>query len=384
MALPAEVVVDSAVSDAFALAADNPVLVVAAVVVAAAVLGGLAALVRRLRRSPAERFRRVLAGRESVAVLLHPNPDPDAMASGLAVKRVADDEGVDASLHYSGEIGHDENRAFETVLGVKVERIETADDLDGRGVVLVDHNEPRGFVGSETLRPVAVVDHHPGMGTGTEFTDVRDDYGACATILAEYLRGLDYRPDAPDRELTTQVATALLFGIHADTGRLTRGCSAAEFDAIEYLHDAVDAEMFDRISSPPVDSETLDIRARAISNREVDSPFLVTDVGAVSNVDAIPQAADELIRLEGINALVIMGRTDDTLHISGRSRDDRVHMGKTLEAVADEIPRAEAGGHARMGAGQLSLEHMAGIGPGDVADRDAFRERLFEAMHGEA
>jgi nanoRNase/pAp phosphatase (c-di-AMP/oligoRNAs hydrolase) len=122
------------------------------------------------------------------------------------------------------------------------------------------------------------------------------------------------------------------------------------------------------------------VKARAISERNVRNPYAVSDVGEVSNVDSIPQAADGLTRLEGVTAVVVMGEKDETLHLSGRSRDDRVHMGRTLKAVAEELPRGEAGGHARMGGGQLSMD---GIGPKSGIERDELIERLFSAMTGD-
>jgi hypothetical protein len=44
---------------------------------------------------------------------------------------------------------------------------------------------------------------------------------------------------------------------------------------------------------------------------------------------------------------------------------------------------AGAGGHARMGGGQLSIEHMNGIGPSEGMDRREFQDRLFDAMVGD-
>ncbi len=44
---------------------------------------------------------------------------------------------------------------------------------------------------------------------------------------------------------------------------------------------------------------------------------------------------------------------------------------------------ANAGGHARMGGGQVSVDHMEGIGPSDGITRAEFEERLFSALAGE-
>ncbi|WP_323191980.1 DHH family phosphoesterase [Halostella sp. PRR32] len=342
-----------------------------------------------LRRTPGERFKRALADRDHVSVLMHPNPDPDAMSSAMAVADLADVVDTEATLQYPGEIRHQENRAFQTVLELDFERVERAGDIASDDVVLVDHNAPRGFDGSSAIEPFAVIDHHPGNGTGDEFTDVRTDYGACATILAEYFETLEAEtnPDNgesdADIEVSEQLATGLLYGIQSDTNHLTKGCSAAEFDACAYLYPGVDQGVLDRIANPQVSADVLETKARAIYDREVRRSFAVCDVGEVPVVDAIPQAADELTSLEGVTAVVVFGDHEGTLHLSGRSRDDRVHMGEALRAVVDDIPMADAGGHARMGGGQVSIEHMAGIGPSEGISRDEFVDRLFGALDGE-
>ncbi|MFB6297045.1 MAG: bifunctional oligoribonuclease/PAP phosphatase NrnA [Salinirussus sp.] len=372
---------------------DNPAVVAAVAVAIGLVLTAGAWLsLRRFRRTIPERFLAVLEGFDAVSVLMHPTPDPDAMSSALAVEELAATVDTDVRLQYHGDIGHQENRAFQTVLDGEFDRIEDADDIDGEAVVLVDHNEPRGFKGAGRIDPVAIVDHHPGDGEGTAFTDVRDERGSCASIFAEYFSALGWDPvDADDpeagadarRRLPEAVATGLLHGIHTDTRNLTSGCSAGEFEAVEYLYPGVDGDLFDRIANPPVDADTLDVKARAIQDRDVRAPFAVSDVGEVSNVDAIPQAAEELLGLEGVDAVVVVGEHDDELRLSGRSRDDRVHMGKTLQAAVDDIPMSGAGGHARSGGGQLSVPHLNGLRPSSGLTREEFVDRLFAAMRGE-
>ena len=356
------------------------------------VLGGLALVlggwwvVRWFRRPPGARFQRVLADYEEITVLMHPNPDPDAMSCAMAVDALANDVGTDATLQYAGEIRHQENRAFRTVLDLDLESIESSSELATDAVVLVDHNTPRGFTGAQTVEPIAVVDHHPGNGTGTEFTDVRTEYGAASTILVEYLDDVGATMDDDDAnalDLTPELATGLIYGIQSDTNHLTNGCSRAEFDACAYLYDGIDEDLLDRIANPQVSDDVLQIKATAITEKRVEGPFAVCDVGTVSNTDAIPQAADELMHLEGVTAVVVYGANDGTIHLSGRSRDDRVHMGETLRHAVSDIPMANAGGHARMGGGQVSIDHMRGIGPSDGMDKSEFEERLFSAMAGE-
>jgi nanoRNase/pAp phosphatase (c-di-AMP/oligoRNAs hydrolase) len=350
-------------------------------VVAVLVVGYLAA--RFLRRTPADRLVRALGRVDRVVVLTHPNPDPDAMASALAVGRIAGFAGTEAVVRYPGEIRHEENRAMKTVLGLEMKHLPADEGLAGERVVLVDHNEPRGFAGAGGLSPYAVVDHHPGAGEGRAFTDVRPEYGACAAIVTEYLRDLGWRTGGGEgRHVPEDLATGLLYGIQSDTTDFSRGCTDADFEAAAYLFPAANPEGLNRIANPPVDAATLDVKARAATNRRKDGPFVCSFVGPVSNIDALGQAADELLRLEGVTAVVVGGESDGTLHLSGRSRDDRIHMGECLRRVVSDIPMADAGGHARMGGGQLSVDHLGGIGPGDGVSLEELRERVFDSMAG--
>ncbi|GAB3414244.1 hypothetical protein GCM10027435_08930 [Haloparvum alkalitolerans] len=371
---------------------ENPELALATALAAFVVAASTYAFLR-LRRPAGVTFRRLIEGREEVAVLMHPNPDPDAMAAAVGVASLADQLGVDATVQYPGQIRHQENRAFRTVLDLELDRIDHVSDLAAESVVLVDHNEPRGFAGADGVLPLAVVDHHPGDGAGEEFTDVRTDYGATASIVAEYFDDIDAEPVPPDMHaserggeyvLSTDAATGLLYGILADTKHLTVGASEADFAAAGYVYPGVDQDRLDRIANPAVDAEVLEVKARAIAGRQVQGSFAVADVGSVNNVDAVPQAADELIQLEGVTAVVVIGERDGTLHLSGRSRDDRVHMGKAIESALEEVPNGDGGGHARMGGGTVTpTVDPTGEEEELSIDRDELCEALFRAMTGD-
>jgi len=376
----------------------NPVLVAGVVIGLFVGVGGGVALYRYLTRPAVTRLRETVAPHDELAVLMHPNPDPDAMASALALDQLAAADDTEATIYYPGEIRRPENRAFETVLDLDFERIETVEEIDPEPVVLVDHNEARGFPGAEQIEPIAVVDHHPGDGTGTEFTDVRTEAGACSSIFADYFATLDWEfyeidtvltdggvqtTDVPPDSLPSHVATGMVYGIQSDTRQLTNGCSPADFSAAGFLYAGMDGDLLNRIANPQVDAETLDVKSRAIADRVVDSPYAYSDVGTVSNTDSIPQAADELERLEGVSAVVVVGDCDGTIRIAGRSRDDRVHIGRVIESVVEDIPMSEGGGHARMGGGQIAIDHLDKVGSGEGISREALRERVFETMAGE-
>ncbi|NEU57535.1 bifunctional oligoribonuclease/PAP phosphatase NrnA [Halorussus sp. MSC15.2] len=388
-----ELRVREVVQAAEAYGLSSPELAGAAALGAVALVASLWLVVRWLRRPMGARLKRALSKCDEVAVLMHPNPDPDVMACAIGVAHLASEVGTDATLQFPGQIRHQENRAFRTVLDLDLEQIDHVSQVAAEDVILVDHNTPRGFEGAERLEPYAVVDHHPGNGTGEEFTDQRTDYGACATIVAEYLEDVGGTPVGPDEDeenadgfvVPSAVSTGLLYGVQSDTKHLTSGCTEAEFSAAAYLYEGVDEDLLDRIANPQVSAEVLEVKAQAISGRDVRGSFAVSDVGRINNADAIPQAADELLQLEGVTAVVVFGRRDDMVHLSGRSRDDRVHMGKALESVADDIPGASAGGHARMGGGQVPVEGAAYASGAEAAmwSQAELGDDVFAALNGD-
>jgi nanoRNase/pAp phosphatase (c-di-AMP/oligoRNAs hydrolase) len=384
MSVAAEHLVERAV----AFAQSHPELLVALLVSVLVLVGG-GYLLHQFTRPSGVQLASLLSEYDAVSVLTHPNPDPDAMAAAMGVASLAQQVDTGAKIQFPGQIRHQENRAFRNVLEVDLDPIERASDLDAGAVVLVDHNQPRGFTGSEEVRPIAVVDHHPGEGRGEAFTDVRTEYGACSSVIAEYFQDLDATPVPPETHeseveatyvVPSRVATGLFFGILTDTNRLTSGIDPADFAASSYLSAGVDESALDRIANPQVSAETLEIKATAIRERQVEGAFAISDVGDVSNVDAIPQASDELILLEGVTAAVVYGARNGVLYLSGRSRDDRVHMGRAIESALADIPGANGGGHARMGGGQITIDEGEFVWP---ARRNTLTDRLWRALEGD-
>lgn len=100
-------VTDDRLSQAEAMARESPEFVVAAAVVAIVAIVG-AYVLFRVRRTPGVKFHRLLAERDEIAVLMHPNPDPDAMSAALGVASLAEQLDVDATVQYPGQIRHQE------------------------------------------------------------------------------------------------------------------------------------------------------------------------------------------------------------------------------------------------------------------------------------
>jgi nanoRNase/pAp phosphatase (c-di-AMP/oligoRNAs hydrolase) len=288
---------------------------------------------------------------EPLAIVTHDNPDPDAIASGVALQRIAASVGIEAQVCYYGQITHQENRAFINLLEFELRQLDDDEDLSAfGGVALVDHSRPGVNDQLPTDTPVdIVIDHHPPKAPiEAEFVDVRSSVGATSTLLAEYLQAFGITLDEA-------VATGLLFGIRIDTKDFTREVSIADFEAAAILLPAANIGTLERIESPSISGETLETIARAIQNRDQRGSVLTSCVGELTDRDSLAQAADRLLTLEGVQATVVYGVKAGLIYISGRARGIDLDLGETLREAFDQI--GSAGGHADMAGAQIQLEN---------------------------
>ncbi|MFB6084088.1 MAG: DHH family phosphoesterase [Halorientalis sp.] len=300
---------------------------------------------------------------EPLAIVAHDNPDPDAIASAVALERIASVLGVEAEVCYYGEISHQENRAFVNLLDFDLTQLEADADLDRfGGFALVDHSRPGVNDQLPEDTPIdIVVDHHPPRApVDARFVDLRSDVGATSTLLVQYL-------DQFGISIAEDMATGLLFGIRVDTNDFTREVSTADFEAAATVVRAADMGALDRIESPSISGDTFETIARAITNRDRRGTVLTSCVGELNDRDALAQAADRLLDLEGVQATVVYGLIDGVIYVSGRARGTDLDLGETLRSAFDQI--GSAGGHADMAGAQISVADTA-LDPTGEAELD--------------
>ena len=288
---------------------------------------------------------------DHLAVVTHDNPDPDAIASAVALGELAARAGCEVSLCYYGDISHQENRAFVNLLEYDLVNLDPEDDgaLDPYdGFALVDHSRPGVNDQLPDDLPIdIVIDHHPPrMPVEARYVDLRSGVGATSTLLVDYFERLEV-------ELSEPIATGLLFGIRVDTKDFRREVSAEDFEAAAQLVGRADMEALQRIEDPSVSGETLAVIGRAIDNREEEGSVLLSCVGELSDRDALAQAADRLLDLEDIHATLVYGVLDGTIYVSARARGADIDLGEALRDAFGQI--GSAGGHADMAGAQITL-----------------------------
>jgi nanoRNase/pAp phosphatase (c-di-AMP/oligoRNAs hydrolase) len=287
----------------------------------------------------------------SVLILPHNDPDPDAIASAVALRYLLEQKlGVEGRIAYKGIIGRAENKALVHFLGRPMRRLRALDLHQAATVALVDTQPSAGNnpLPLHSAAPAIVLDHHPWReATATaRFADVRVELGATSTILTEYLQAADIEP-------TTQLATALFYGVKTDTMGLVRGATPADVAAYFYLQSHIDVEALVEIERAQVPAEYFQRLNAVLQSARVYDEVVISYVGAMSRPDMAAEMADLLLRLRGTQWVVCTGAYQDDLILAVRSRDRRGGAGQLAQSIVGE--QGSAGGHGTMAGGQIPL-----------------------------
>jgi len=293
---------------------------------------------------------------QRMGIVVHDNPDSDAFASALCLRTMAESLGKKADILYYGMIGHHETRAFVNLLDIPLIHVMDGVINNYSAIALIDCNTPGK---NNSLPPGTrvniVIDHHPlpeGGEVNADFVDIRPEVGAASTMMTRYVQELDF-------ELSSNIATALFFGIRTDTNEFKRNTSSADLTAAAYLYGFVDQDLLSQIETPAMSVEAMDILGVAIRNKKIEGSYLISNVGFVHDRDTLPRAADYLLKLEGIATVLVFGIVEDRIVISARSKDIRINIGDIIQKSFGDI--GSAGGHQKTAAAQIPLGVFSGV-----------------------
>lgn len=299
---------------------------------------------------------------ERMCILLHDDPDPDAIASAEALRFLLQEElEMSAQLAYRGVIGRAENKALVDYMEISLE--ELPDDQFApvdtpQGIALIDTQPGSGNCPLPAGFPAAIViDHHKDREEEASlFRDVRPWIGAASTILTQYLRVADVKPPM-------RLATALFYGIKTDTRGLSRDTSAADVSAYFHLLQYVDIDAVVEIENAQVPAVYFQNMARAIHEAKVYDGVVVSYIGASEYPDLAAELADLFLRLEGVSWVVCMGAYEDNLYLSVRAREEDADAEGLARTIIGEA--GTSGGRNTLAGGQIPLN---GRNPEELAE----------------
>jgi nanoRNase/pAp phosphatase (c-di-AMP/oligoRNAs hydrolase) len=296
------------------------------------------ALERAVTRARVARLREHFARAERVLIMMQDDPDPDAIASAWALRTLLGRTKSAATIATFGAITRPENRAMTRILEIDVEQVKPGALEEYDMVAMVD-TQPAFF--EEALGEVdLVIDHHPeDTPARARLRDIRPAYGATSTILTEYLR-------AADVKIRERLATALLYGIKADTLHLERGTTRADMEAFAFLHGLANRNALRRIERPDLPEAALDVLARGIAGRRLVEGVMFAHLGPVGYPELVAQFADLFLQVEGAEWSVVSGRINNELHVSVRNVGYVRAAGDVVHDAFGDL--GSAGGHRSM------------------------------------
>ncbi|HEY3129434.1 MAG TPA: DHH family phosphoesterase [Acidobacteriota bacterium] len=295
----------------------------------------------------------VVKERPNLLIVTHNNPDPDSLASALALRQlVLVKLGIDSVLAYGGVLGRAENQTMVRKLQIDLHHIHGVDLKRPQTIAIVD-TQPR--TGNNALpsgiTPDIVIDHHPLRQETMEaaYYDVREEYGATSTMMLEYLI-------AAGIPLTTELATALFYAIKTETLNLVRDVHPADIEAYLELSPLVDRSILTRIEQAPVSREYYAAFHVALENSYLYEKAVISRLRSVRNPDIVPEIADFFLRLRGVDWTLAMARYDSDLILSTRTLGLDHDAGTVMQQIVGEY--GTAGGHGMMAGGQVRISNL--------------------------
>jgi nanoRNase/pAp phosphatase (c-di-AMP/oligoRNAs hydrolase) len=289
-----------------------------------------------------------LAGRKSVLIYTHDNPDPDSLAAAVALGRLFEHElGARVTLTHGGIVGRAQNRAMVETLKLPLVPAERVDPEAFDAIAIVD-SQPE--TGNNSLPPEhcidVVVDHHPPRpgSARAPWCDIRPELGATSTIVFGYLRERHVPVDAA-------LATAVFFALRTETRDLGRESTEAERQVYLELVPRVDHAMLYRMTHPKVPREHFAALDRALRSAQVFGELVAVNLGALGYPDLVAEIADLLLSYEDARYVLCMGQYDGSAYLSLRTEATDARAGSVMRQIVGTD--GAAGGHGTMAGARL-------------------------------
>jgi len=293
---------------------------------------------RSLTRLKVQQYQRFFSDAERVLILLHNDPDPDAMASGLALRNVLRRTKQTAIIAAVQGVTRPENLRMVNLLDIHVDVITPEQVSEYERVAMVDV-QPHYFSGAINHVDL-VIDHHPEQsGYSAVYKDIRADYGSTSTILTEHLR-------AVDANISERTATAMLYAIKSDTLFFNRQANRVDIEAFSYLYPLADAALIRKMEGAEITMDRLEYVLKAKQNGRMVEQVFCAFLGTSPREDFIPYVADFYLQLENVKWTIVFGIVNDSLVMSVRNLGYTRNAGEFVRKYFADI--GSAGGHRAM------------------------------------
>ncbi len=275
----------------------------------------------------------------------HDYPDPDAVTSAFGMQRLLAHFGIESHIVYNKLIERDSLKRIIQDLKIDIREAGSYGMKAGEKIILVDGCKGNSNVTDLIGEEFACVDHHPVTAPeDVTFADIREEYGACATIIGSYYIELGV-------ELPGDVATALMIGITRDTAMFTRGVTEFDLNVYSRCFVSADVDYVNSIVRNNICADDLGYYRHMLKNLKSSGgvAYCFFPDGCGQNLMGI--LADFVLSLVEIEFVMLCAANDDMVNISIRCENESWNAADVIRAFLED--RGFGGGHAEMAGGVI-------------------------------
>lgn len=307
------------------------------------------------RRSPKDVLRELYSHFHSKDhVLITIDPDPDAIASALAFKRLLWHKVQSTTIGMIRPIRRLNNLTMVRLLKLPLvllekERIERFDKY-----VVVD-GQPHHNELFKQFSYTAVIDHHPqSIPIAAPFVDIHPAYGATSTRMTAFLRAANIKP-------SQTLATTLLYAIKTDTRNFERQTIVEDIEAFRYVFNLANHNILRKIEISDLSLKDLKFFQKAVERRHVLKDRIFAHLDQVSTADVLVEIAEFFLKIHDISWSIISGIYENNLIVVIRNDGYRKDAGKIVRRAFGSL--GCAGGHQAMARAEIPMDRLSRVVP---------------------
>lgn len=290
---------------------------------------------------------------DSIVIQCHNDPDADAIASGFGVWTYLCANGKQVRLVYGGR-----NPIRKSNLVRMVERleipIEHACVLEEEPELLLTVDCQPGERNVERLsgKKLAAIDHHITRKESLSRLwdrEIRDNYGACSTIVWDLLRREKF-----DVKGNRRLAVALYYGLFMDTCKLQEICQVkdrAMRDEMESVFDQKDRDVIEEFKTHNLSSAELRIVGRALETCQTheEKRYAIAQADPC-DPNLLGIISDQMLEMDTVDTCIAYCMLPGGAKLSVRSCSDETRASDLAGYLTG------GGGHEKKAGGFLAIE----------------------------
>lgn len=287
---------------------------------------------------------------KKITIQCHDNPDADAIASGYALYRYFEDQGVDVRLVYSGYNRIQKANLIYMVdlLKIPIEKLDERDERIEGLLLTVDCQYGCSNVTKYMADQVAVIDHHINKSENIELCHIKSDLGSCATVVWLMLLKENY-----DFSKDIRLQTALYYGLYTDTGQFVDIVNPVDKDMRDGL--TFDVNIIKVLQNSNINARELEVAGIALIRASINEQLKFAVVKSQPcDPNILGLISDLVLQVSEIDKCIVFCEFSDGLKFSVRTCVKENNASHVAQFISEGI--GSGGGHINKAGGFISFD----------------------------